>query len=457
MHYLYADQDRMWLDTKPNLRREMESRKHASSDINDVQPLIKSQLSGLLNRNHIFEGVHIFTSSKDIPDDYGKGPRLVILPITAAYSKTENNAACSSAEEILKSKGESPRQKQNRLIFLAADHDVVSRLREQARTFLAWKSVVHDIDNEVLNHDIANQRQAKQQKEIAEKSLNVLLKETFKWLLVPAQFIVKGQPTVEWETASISTNAPNLIKEVENKLLEEEWVVSEWSPIHLRKLLNEYYFKNGTNEVNALKVWQDTAHYIYLPRLINFEVFRNTCAQAIQSKDYFAMADGKDGDRYLGFAFGIHSIISFDDLTLLIECAEATKYEAKLEAEKVTSEKDVFNPSTSGEAAPNPVKIIVSPDTTTIVNPVVDPEPPVTCAKKRFYGSVELDPIKAKLDFLTIMDEVVQQFTTKFGVEVKISIEIEALTEIGFDESIQRSIKENCSVLKFQSAEFDTE
>jgi predicted AAA+ superfamily ATPase len=461
MHYLYADQDRMWLDTKPNLRREMESRKHALSDINDVQPLIKSQLNGLLNRNHIFEGVHIFTSSKDIPDDYGKGPRLVILPITAAYSKTENNAACSSAEEILKSKGESPRQKQNRLIFLAADHDVVSRLREQARTFLAWKSVVHDIDNEVLNHDIANQRQAKQQKEIAEKSLNVLLKETFKWLLVPAQSIVKGQPIVEWETASISTNAPNLIKEVENKLLEEEWVVSEWSPIHLRKLLNEYYFKNGKTEVNALKVWQDTAHYLYLPRLINFEVFRNTCTQAIQSKDYFALADGKDGDHYLGFTFGIQSIVSMDDLTLLIDCTEANKYVAQLEADKAVKVKDLPDFSTSNNddmpVKPRsiPVDIVGSIGTPTIGNPVV--EPPVTRTKKRFYGSVELDPVKAKLDFATIMDEVVQQFTSKLGVEVQISIEIQALTKTGFDESIQRSVKENCSVLKFQSFEFDTD
>jgi hypothetical protein len=27
LHYLYAEQDRYWLDTKPNLRREMETRK----------------------------------------------------------------------------------------------------------------------------------------------------------------------------------------------------------------------------------------------------------------------------------------------------------------------------------------------------------------------------------------------------------------------------------------------
>lgn len=27
LHYLYSEQDRYWFDTRPNLRREMESRK----------------------------------------------------------------------------------------------------------------------------------------------------------------------------------------------------------------------------------------------------------------------------------------------------------------------------------------------------------------------------------------------------------------------------------------------
>jgi len=40
------------------------------------------------------------------------------------------------------------------------------------------------------------------------------------------------------------------------------------------------------------------------------------------------------------------------------------------------------------------------------------------------HQTISLDPIKAKMDFATIVDEVVEQFTSKLGVEVKISIEI---------------------------------
>lgn len=38
LHYLYSEHDRYWLDTKPNLRREMESRKQNVSERDDVIP-----------------------------------------------------------------------------------------------------------------------------------------------------------------------------------------------------------------------------------------------------------------------------------------------------------------------------------------------------------------------------------------------------------------------------------
>ena len=78
-----------------------------------------------------------------------------------------------------------------------------------------------------------------------------------------------------------------------------------------------------------------------------------------------------------------------------------------------------------------------------------------TATKKQFYGTVTLDPIKAKMDFATIMDEVVQQFTSRLGVDVRISVEIQAQNKDGFDETLQRIIKENCNVLKFNSSEFE--
>ena len=38
------------------------------------------------------------------------------------------------------------------------------------------------------------------------------------------------------------------------------------------------------------------------------------------------------------------------------------------------------------------------------------------------------------------------------GVKVKIAIEIQAESVTGFDDGLQRAVKENCNVLKFKNA-----
>ena len=60
-----------------------------------------------------------------------------------------------------------------------------------------------------------------------------------------------------------------------------------------------------------------------------------------------------------------------------------------------------------------------------------------------------------KVAFSTIVDEVVEQVSAKVGVDVTISVEIQATSQDGFDDAAQRTVKENCNVLKFGSTEFE--
>ena len=232
LHYLYSEQDRYWFDTRPNLRREMESRKQ-NIEKGVLNDLIKQRVTRVFGRNHHFGGVHVFTPSVDIPDDYGMGPRLVVLPSQAAYNRGESNPAYSQAEKILRKRGDQPRKKQNRLIFLAPDFDVVGRMKEQGRIYLAWDAIVTDIENGTLNQDISHLNQAKRSRDHAEQSLSQLVRETWKWLIAPFEDFVKGKPQLEWEAVQISPTAPNLVQAIEDKLREEEWLIYEWSPIHL--------------------------------------------------------------------------------------------------------------------------------------------------------------------------------------------------------------------------------
>jgi predicted AAA+ superfamily ATPase len=449
LHYLYSDQDRFWLDTKPNLRREMESR-HQNIDKLTLHDELKRRVSNVFGRNSIFAGVHVFTNSVDVPDDYGFGPRLVVLSPSEGYTKTDGNNAINAAEKILAFRGDQPRQKRNRLIFFAPDTDIVGRLNEAGRTYLAWKEIVNDINEGKLNLDLFQAKLAKKNTESAEKMLQQMVRESYKWILCPMQFKATDK-SVDWESVAVSTNSANLIQEIENRLREEEWIISEWSPIHLKSLLTQWYFKEDVKDVNGLKVYQDTCHYLYLPRLINDQVYRNAIGRGLESEDFFGFASGKDGDRYLGFCFGKGGIPTLDGACVLIDKDTAVEYREKTKPApipiQVAQPKD--NPSTYSE------DLKLSPS---LQHQEAKASSKIqTAIKKQFYGNIDLDPVKAKMDFATIVDEVVQQFTAKLGVEVSISVEIQAKFKDGFDEAMQRTIKENCKVLRFSSSEFEEE
>lgn len=64
--------------------------------------------------------------------------------------------------------------------------------------------------------------------------------------------------------------------------------------------------------------------------------------------------------------------------------------------------------------------------------------------------------VLAKKEFADLVDEVVQQFTIRPGVKVKIAVEIQAESVSGLDDGLQRAVKENCNVLKCKNAEFET-
>ena len=130
LHYLNHANTRFWLDTRPNLRREMEERKRRFQDKEDVFPAIRDRVQKSF-ASGVFGGNHIFTASGDVPDDWAL--RLVVLPPDAAFSRSGQSLAIERATEILKKRGDQPRFKQNRLIFVAADYDSVSRLEDQVR------------------------------------------------------------------------------------------------------------------------------------------------------------------------------------------------------------------------------------------------------------------------------------------------------------------------------------
>lgn len=180
-------------------------------------------------------------------------------------------------------------------------------------------------------------------------------------------------------------------------------------------------------------------------------MFRAALTAGTGSRDFFGIAYAKEETRYVGFSFGEAVTPVLDGSLLVIAPHTAVAY---AEAQRAAAE---AAPPTAAEP---PVLPVSGSDGSGIREPGVSgyrptgsPAPPT--AKRRFYGTIDLDPIMAKMQFANLVDEVVLQFTAQAGVQVKIAIEIQAESPTGFTEKLQRDVKENCNVLHFQHAEFE--
>ncbi|MCX8086911.1 MAG: DUF499 domain-containing protein [Rhodocyclaceae bacterium] len=451
LHYLNHANNRFWLDTRPNLRREMEERKRRFQDKEDVFPTIRERvLRGLASG--VFGGIHVFTDSGDVPDDWAL--RLVVLPPDAAFSRSGQNLGLERATEILRKRGNAPRFKQNRLIFLAADDNSVSRLKDHVRSFLAWRSIVSDYKDNRIVLDNLMAKQAGESLAQAEATMHRMIRETYKWLLAPGQEARpgKGLSELRWEHFQVNPGAPNWAQEIERVLKENELLITEWAPIHLARMLKDFFWKDDVKEVSALAVWQQSCQQLYLPRLKDDTVFQAALAKGTDSRDFFGLAQGKEDTRYIGFSYGERTIPILDSSLLLIEPQAAAAYLETMRRQQAVP------PSTTVEPGGESVPPAACTDGSNRGKDSRDGDCATTLAavKKRFYGSIELDPILAKKQFADIVDEVVQQFTLRPNVRVKIALEIQAESSSGFDDGLQRTVMNNCSKQRFKNAEFES-
>ncbi len=445
LHYLNIADGRCWFDVRPNLRREMEERKRRFQNQNDIYPEIRRRLAKMLKRGD-FDGLHIFTPSGDIPDDFEL--RLVVLaPETPHARKSE--LALSAAGKILANRGSQPRQHQNRLIFIAADQDSRGRLLGQVRTLLAWQSISDDVRALKINLDMLQIDQVNKQIETAAGGLNRMISECYRWLLCPLQSVgADGAPgKTEWETFALNSSNTTMADGITAKLVTEEVLIKEWSPIHLDNVLQKWFWRNDRKAINTQTLWQTLCDYLYMPRLLDAHVLRRAIAAGVESGEYFAYADGLDGETYRGLKLGQSVNIVIDKTSLIVELetakavikakeeAEARKNRNKDDYEKVDPGKDI---SGSREQS--------SDDDTSL---------PQKQTQTRFFGTVQLDPHTGRMQFDEIHDEIISQFTLKPGTKVTLRLDIEATLKNGFDENIQRAVRENSNALNFDNAEFE--
>jgi len=202
-------------------------------------------------------------------------------------------------------------------------------------------------------------------------------------------------------------------------------------------------------------VWQQSCQQLYLPRLKDDAVFQTTMGVGAESREFFGFAQGKEDSRYVGFSYGKRTSLTMDASLLLIEPNTAATYAQGLRAAEEASRAKAEGAGRGAATVAMTGDGRLPPRFEDFGQSGSLADGSEASARKQFYASIDLDPIQAKRQFADLVDEVVQQFTLRPGVKVRIAVEIQAETQTGFDDGLQRTVKENCNVLKFKSAEFE--
>lgn len=450
LHYLNSSGDktqdatRFWFDTRANLRREMEDRKSRFNDQNEVRGKLAEVLRKLAGAGGGFDGVHVFTPHADVPDDTAL--RLTFLSPEKYFTKADARLATDEVLEFVRNNGTKPRYRGNRLIFVAPDQGSLARLRDCIRTALAWASITDDVKDGRLNIDRLQEQQAKKEQVTAEDVLPRVARECYKWLLCPVMAQpTDRQPTVEAFPLNPGGNAYSA--EIERVCVENELIITTWSPVHLRNKLRELYWKPDRVAAGAMAFWDDTQRYLYLPRLKGRDVLGQAIVKGAGTRDFFATAYAQTGDTFEGFKFG-DANIQFDDTLLLIAPEAGQAYETALAA-KVATLPTPTAPSVTTPGVPVPVQL----GTGGALPAGTGTTPAVTVQSKArsFYGSAEVNAATAKMRLVQIAEEIIAVLASDPNAKVTVSVEINAEYPNGASDQIKRAVSENAGSLGFKT------
>lgn len=456
LSYLYNNPNgnRFWYDTKPTLRKTAEDRASQISQ-SDVEMEIESRLKKI-RKEAPFAGLHTCpASSNDVPDE--QAVRLVILRPRDTYKRNSTSChALSVVEEYLNNRGTAPRIYRNMLAFMAPDLDKIGSVEQEVKRFMAWTSILSDKDD--LNLDGGQVRETQNNLKRSNDTVELRLKETYCWLLVPYIDQYGDMKTIQWEISDVGGGSDSIVTKASREMLQAEQIITKWAPALLQMCLDDLLWKDS-NDIQVKKLWEYLSTYCYLPRLSSFSVLEEAICQGVASSEYFALAAAYNGERYVDLKFN-QTVFSVNSSDLLVKADVARK---QIEAERKTAEEQSgasgqsssgTSPSTSGESSGTSSGGFVPSggNTTDIdISNVRESSP----KNRHFYMSVKLDNTRVNRDINNYVQEIIQHLMAVNGADVEMKLEVQVEAPEGIPASTVRTVSENCKTLKITDFGFD--
>lgn len=442
--YLYSNpsNDRFWFDTRPTLRKTVEDRASQRSE-EEVEMEIERRLKSI-RKERPFGRVHICPdNSMDVSDEQDVG--LIILKYRQTYkSNTPKDIAIQAAENILNTRGTTPRNYRNMLAFIAPDQNMMSALREEVKRFLAWKSIKEDsID---LNLDAAQNRETENNLNRSNQTVEARIVETYCHLLVPYIDREVDLKTIIWDEISIRGGTDSIVAKAARKMQQNEQLITQWAPALLNMQLDNLLWQER-NDINVGELWKLLCTYCYLPRLASFEVLQTAIQNGVNSDDYFAYADGIADGKYSALKY--NQYVGFIDRSgYLVKQVAALKQKAAEARDK---------PVTPASVWPDKP---VDPTNPPAVQPGPVPDIPASPQREQpknshFAMTATLDTTRVVKNVGNLMDEIINHLMQVEGANVEIKLLVEATMPDGTPVTTVRTVTENCRTLRIDDFGFE--
>jgi hypothetical protein len=339
------------------------------------------------------------------------------------------------AGELLSKRGNAPRLYQNALVFLVPEKNRLQELDEQARRYLAWKSIVDEKETLNLTPHLLNQ--ASTQLRTAESGLEGRIPEVYKMMLVPSQ--ASPQEPVVLKPLR-ATGGDNILHACQKKLLNDELLVVKLGGSRLRMELDRVPLWVG-HHVAIADLAEHFPRYVYLPRLLNSKVLYDGVADGLQQTtwvtDAFAFAESYDekANRYRGLSAGKIMAIAEGNRGLLVK-GEVAKAQLDLEVE------------------PTPTGTGVGTGPTTPIDPTTVTEPLKKKQPTFFHATTTMDGHRSLMKIGKIDENVLAHLASIPGAEVKITYTLEVTVPNGIPDNTLRTVNENAKSLKIDTHGF---
>lgn len=442
--YLYVDQGRYWYSTQPSvaqLARERADRYEKEIIFDFIHKRIQQAVRSERN----FVRVHACPSDSSQVVDEMEARLVVLSPAFLHRGKTTDSPAQRFCHDVLKQRGNAPRQFTNSLVFLAPDEARLSELAAAVREYKAWESIYDE--KETLDLNTFQRNQAKTKRDEANEAIESRLLETYIWLLNPVR--QSSQDEVHLEESRLSGSG-TLAERPFRKLTNEQHLYKEMGGANLRLTMDLHPYLWGDGNYVALKqLIENFARYTYLPRLRDKQVLINALQEAAGKLNWqeeglaYAEAFDESKGRYRGLLAGAHGSVYESNTAVVVKPeAAAEQFQSDYELQLTNAPKPVNGfpkPAQLPLSTPNGLGCQVNGKGVATVAPVL----------KRFHGAVKANPITLSSDISKLSEAVIQHLTSLLDAKVEVTIDIAAYMPDGAPEHVVRTVTENCRTLKF--------